>query len=50
MEVYIAFVFAVLVGLVVTALASTLILWFIAIFKEAFDIATGKDKKEQQRA
>lgn len=42
MEIFIAFAFLIIVTVVLTLLASGIIIWFIAIFKEIFDIVTGK--------
>ena len=42
MQIFIAFVFLIIVTVVLTLLASGIIIWFVAIFKEMFDIVTGR--------
>ncbi|MCS6988999.1 MAG: hypothetical protein NZM06_05720 [Chloroherpetonaceae bacterium] len=44
-QIFIAFVFLTIVTVVLTLLASGIIIWFVAIFKEMFDIVAGKIKE-----
>jgi cellulose synthase/poly-beta-1,6-N-acetylglucosamine synthase-like glycosyltransferase len=47
-EIFIAFVFITIVGVVLTLLASGILIWFAAIFKEMFDFLTGRAEEIEE--
>jgi hypothetical protein len=49
MQIFIAWIFTIFVGVVVTALATTLIIWFIAIFKEMYDLTMERFRPNEIR-
>lgn len=47
-EIFIAFVFVTIVGIVLTLLTSGILIWFAAIFKEMFDFLTGRASEMEE--